>query len=155
LTGKKISDLDHTVLVEELCLKDLFGRESSLMGSGERGGGTYVRRREVALLGGEIYGGSDREMTALVFVEDASKDGGGVEIGDAVRLDWTTSEGEIEGDLDLLGAPDPSKLTWRRRVRDQEEWRERRCCRSRVRLFSDFRCCEAVMSVGGNGGEKG
>jgi hypothetical protein len=58
------------------------------MGSEERKG-TYVRGREVALLGREVYGGGDREVTALVLVEDASEDRGGVEIGNAVGLDWT------------------------------------------------------------------
>jgi hypothetical protein len=58
------------------------------MGCGE-GDGTYVRGREVALLGREVYGGSDREVAALVLVEDASKDGGGVEIGNAIRFDCT------------------------------------------------------------------
>lgn len=32
MAGKKISDLDDTILVEKFCLKDLSGRGSSLMG---------------------------------------------------------------------------------------------------------------------------
>lgn len=55
--------------------------------------------------------------------------------------------------MDWLGAPEPSKLIWKKGMGDQD-WRKRRCCRSPVRLFSDFRCCEAVMSVGGDEGEK-
>lgn len=68
LARKEICDLDDTTLVEELRLKDVGGRE-------------------VALLGGEVYGRSDREVTALVLVEDASEDRGGVEIGNAIGLD--------------------------------------------------------------------
>lgn len=49
--------------------------------------GTYVRGRKVALLGGEIYGWSDGEVTALVLVEDASEDGGGVKIWNTIGLD--------------------------------------------------------------------
>jgi len=52
-------------------------------------GKTYVRGREIALLGGEVYCRSDREVTALVLVEDASEDGGGVEIRNTIGLDWT------------------------------------------------------------------
>lgn len=113
---------------------------------------TYIGRREVALLGGEVRGGGDGEVTTLVLVEDASEDGGRVEIGNTVGLDWIKRVGERWLQRGGISAPEPSKLTWERRIRDQD--RKRRCCRSRVRLFSDFRCCEAVMSVGGNGGEK-
>lgn len=56
------------------------------MGSGE-GKRVYVGGREVALLGGEVYGRCDREVTTLVLVEDASEYRGGVEIGDAIGLD--------------------------------------------------------------------
>ena len=55
---------------------------------GMDGKGTYVRRGEVALLGGEVCGGSDGEMTTLVLVEDTGEDGGGVEIWNTVGLDW-------------------------------------------------------------------
>ena len=48
---------------------------------------TYVRGRKVALLGGEIYGWSDREVAALVLVKDAGKDGGRIEIWDTIGLD--------------------------------------------------------------------
>lgn len=34
---------------------------------------TYIRRREIALLGGEVCGRRDGEVAALVFVEDASE----------------------------------------------------------------------------------
>lgn len=53
----------------------------------EEGKGTYVRGREVALLGRKVYGGGYREVTALVLVKDASEDRGGVEIGNAVGFD--------------------------------------------------------------------
>ena len=35
-----------------------------------------------------MRGRGDGEVAALVLVEDASKDGGGVEIGNTVGLDW-------------------------------------------------------------------
>jgi hypothetical protein len=40
------------------------------------------------LLGGKVRGRGDGEVAALVLVEDASEDGGGVEIGNTVGLDW-------------------------------------------------------------------
>lgn len=57
------------------------------MSSGE-GKRSYVRGREVILLGGKVYGWGDREVTALVLVEDSGEDGGGVEIWNAIGLDW-------------------------------------------------------------------
>ena len=56
-----------------------------------RGKRTDVRGRQVALLCREAYGGSDGKVTAFVLVENASKDGGGVEIGDTIGLDWSGS----------------------------------------------------------------
>lgn len=40
------------------------------------------------MLGGKVYGWGDREVTALVLVEDSGEDGGGVEIWNAIGLDW-------------------------------------------------------------------
>lgn len=87
MTWKEIGNLDHTILVEEFGLKDLNGQRLGARGRGE--GRTYVRGREVTLLGGKVDGRSDGEVAALVLVEDASEDGGGVEIGNAIGLDWT------------------------------------------------------------------
>lgn len=51
-------------------------------------------------------------MTALILVKDASKDGGGVKIGNAIGVDL---RGELDGDENQAGpegdAPEPSKLT--------------------------------------------
>lgn len=117
MARKKICDLDDAILVKKFCLKDLGEQRSTLMASRERKE-TYIRRREVALLGREVRGGGDGEVTTLVLVEDASEDRGGVEIGNAVGLDWINwSEREPEIDWDQpLGAPEPSKLTCKRRI---------------------------------------
>jgi len=70
----------------------------------------YVRGREVALLGGKVRRGSDREMATLVLVEDASEDGRGVEIWNAIGVDWT--EGWVKARRGSeAGVPEPSKLT--------------------------------------------
>lgn len=82
------------------------------MGSGEQKR-ACVRGREVTLLGGKVYGRSDREVAALVLVEDASEDGGGVEIGNAVGLDWTGGDESYARIRIGWGAPEPSELTWR------------------------------------------
>jgi len=51
--------------------------------------GAYVRGREVTLLGGKVYGRSDREVATLILVENASENGRGVEIRNAIGVDWT------------------------------------------------------------------
>jgi len=86
LARKEIGYLYHTILVEKLGLKDLNGQRLNVVRPREAKG-AYVRGRKVALLGGEIYGWSDREVTALVLVEDASEEGGGVEVRNAIGLD--------------------------------------------------------------------
>ena len=47
------------------------------------------------MLGGEIYGWSDREVAALVLVKDASEDRGGVEIWNTIGLDLRERGGWI------------------------------------------------------------
>lgn len=42
---------------------------------------------EVVLFGREGNTGKDGEVTSLVLVEDASKDGGRVKVGDAIAFD--------------------------------------------------------------------
>ena len=92
----------NTILVEKFGLKDLYGRKSNLTRSREAEG-TYVRGRKVALLGGEIYGWSDREVTALVLVKDAGEDGGGVEIWSAIGLDLREGRMRVRTGLKLGG----------------------------------------------------
>ena len=41
------------------------------------------------MLGGKVFGRSNRKVASLVFVKDASEDGRGVEIWNAIGLDWT------------------------------------------------------------------
>ena len=86
LARKEIGYLYYAILIEKLGLKDLNGQRLNILRPREAKG-TYVRGRKIALLGGEIYGWSDREVTALVLVKDASEDGGGVEVRNAIGLD--------------------------------------------------------------------
>ena len=86
-------------------------------------------------------------MTAFVLVEDASEDGRGVEIRNTIGFDWT--DGLVRATRGSeAGIPEPSKLTWKRRIRDPGavERTESHCC-SPVRLFSGSRCCGSGMSV--------
>ena len=62
------------------------------------------------MLGGKVHGWSDREMAALILVEDASKDGRGVEIWNTIGVDWTDVWVKAIWGPEV-GVPEPSKLT--------------------------------------------
>lgn len=127
LARKEIGNLYHTILVEKFGLKDLDGWRSNPIGS-EETEGTYVRGWEIALLGGEVYGWSDREVATLVLVKDASEDGGGVEIGNAIRVDltdgWTRLEKRI-GARWGRDTPEPSKLICERGLESEGQEKRR------------------------------
>ena len=121
LARKEICDLYHTILVEKFSLKDLGRRKLGLMGPRGSAKGAYVRGGEVALLSGEVHGWSDRKVTALVLVKDASEDGRGVEIRNAIGVDLTDRRMSARRGPARRHVPEPSKLTCEGRVRNRGE----------------------------------
>ena len=109
--------------------------------------GAYVRGREVALLSGKVHGWSDRKVTALVLVKDASEDGRGVEIRNAIGVDLTGRWMSARRGPARRHVLEPSKLTCEGRIRNRGERTESHC-HPPAPPFAGFRSYRPGMSVG-------